>query len=285
MRNKVFWREEAVNILVELIGSFLVSIALYNFAVNAAFPMTGFSGIALILYRLFGLPIGTVTIVLNIPVALLCYRLLGRGFFIRSIRCMLISSLMVDYIAPLLPVYNGDRLLAAVCTGVLGGFGYAMIYMRGSSTGGSDFIIMGVKAVRPHLSLGKIVLVSDGLIVLAGGVLFQDMDGIIYGCLIAYIYSLVVDKLMYGLNAGKLAIIITGQGAVVTQAIEKACGRGATLLDARGGYRQDKKEVVLCACSNKQMYAVEKAVKQVEPAAFIIILESNEVLGEGFILR
>ena len=104
------------DVAVELIGSFLVAIGLYNFALFAEFPMTGFSGIAMILYRLFGLPIGITTIVLNIPVAIICYRLLGRGFFLRSVRCLIISSLMIDYIAPLLPVYSGDRLLAALCT-------------------------------------------------------------------------------------------------------------------------------------------------------------------------
>ena len=104
----------------------------------------GFSGISIIFYRLFHIPIGFSTILLNIPVAILCYKLLGKKFFISSIRCMIVSSLIIDYVAPLFPVYQGDRLLAALCTGVFGGIGYAMIYTRNSSTGGSDFIIMAV---------------------------------------------------------------------------------------------------------------------------------------------
>lgn len=287
MDKRWFWKEEAVTLLMELVGSFMVSIALYNFAAQAEFPMTGFSGLALILYRLFDLPIGVTTILMNVPVALLCYKLLGRAFFLRSVRCMLISSLMVDYLAPLLPVYTGDRLLAAICTGVLGGFGYALIYVRGSSTGGSDFITMAVKAARPHLSLGFIVMALDMAIVLLGGAIFRDMDGIIYGCIISYIYSLAVDKLMYGMNAGKLALIVTApeSGGRVSQAIQEACDRGVTLLNGRGGYTNEDKAVVMCACSNKQMIQVERAVRRVEPAAFIIILSSHEVLGEGFIQR
>lgn len=255
MDKRWFWKEEGITLLLELVGSFMVSIALYNFAAQAEFPMTGFSGLALILYRLFDLPIGVTTIVLNIPVALLCYKLLGRAFFLRSVRCMVLSSLMVDYLAPLLPVYTGDRLLAAICTGVLGGFGYALIYVRGSSTGGADFITMAVKAVRPHLSLGLIVLSLDVCIVLLGGVIFRDMDGVIYGCIISYIYSLAVDKLMYGLNAGKLALIVTSpeHGPRVSRAIQEACDRGVTLLKGRGGYTDEDKSVVMCACSNKQM--------------------------------
>lgn len=279
---KIWDKEVSIDILTEIVGSFLVALALYNFALMAEFPMTGFSGISMILYRLFGLPIGFTTVILNVPVALLCYKLLGKEFFFRSIRCMIISSIMIDYVAPLLPVYHGERLLAAICTGVLGGLGYAMIYMRNSSTGGSDFIIMAVKAVRPHLSLGKIAFLSDVGIVLAGGFIFKDMDGIVYGMIINYIFAIVVDKVMYGINSGKVALIVSDSGTEIAEQIDQYCGRGSTLLDARGGYKQDRRDVVMCACSTKQMYLVEKAVKKTDPDAFLIIMESNEVLGEGF---
>lgn len=282
MLKKVIKSKWYVDVAVEVLGSVLIALALYNFALMAEFPMTGFSGISMILYRLFGVPIGFSTILLNIPVAILCYKLLGRGFFFRSMRCMVISSLMIDYLAPLLPVYRGDRLLAAICTGVLGGLGYAIIYMRNSSTGGADFIIMSVKSLRPHLSLGKITFLSDVGIILAGGIIFRDMDGVVYGMIINYIFAIIVDKVMYGMNAGKVALIITEHGPEVAEIIDETCGRGSTIINARGGFKQEKKDVVMCACSTKQMYLVERAVKQQDENAFTIIMESNEVLGEGF---
>ena len=279
---KLFGNEWVKDTLVEILGSILTGVAIYNFAVPAAFPMTGFSGLALIVYRLFHLPIGAVTIVLNIPVALLCYRLLGRQFFFRSVRCMILSSLFIDLAAPLLPQYTGSRLLAAICTGVLGGIGYAVVYMRSSSTGGSDFVVMAVKAVKPHLQLGRIIFVTDALIVTLGGILFRDFDGVIYGLIIDYIYAVVINKIMYGLNAGKLAMVVTDFGQQVADKIDEVCQRGTTILQARGGYRGDKREMVVCACSNKDMIHVERAVKAVDPRAFTVILDSNEVLGEGF---
>ena len=112
----------------KFIGSIFIAAGIYNFAVQAKFPMTGFSGISIILYRLLNVPIGLSTIALNIPLAIICYRLLGKKFFVSSLRCMLISSLIIDDVAPLFPVYEGDRLLAALCTGVFGGIGYALIY-------------------------------------------------------------------------------------------------------------------------------------------------------------
>ena len=106
----------AKQIFWEIIGSILIAIGVYNFAIHAEFPMTGFSGISIILYRLWSIPIGFSTILLNIPVAILCWKLLGKGFFLRSVRCTIISSVIIDYIAPLFPMYEGSRLLAALCT-------------------------------------------------------------------------------------------------------------------------------------------------------------------------
>lgn len=276
------WRRIAQDTLFEIAGSFLIAIALYNFAVKAEFPMTGFSGIALIVYRLTGFPIGVTTMLLNVPVALMCYRLLGRGFFLRSLRCIVISTVMIDYVAPLLPVYEGERLLAALCTGVIGGLGYALIYIRNSSTGGSDFIVMAIKSFKPHLEMSRIIFLSDALVVIVGGVIFRDPDGIVYGFIINYLYGVMVDKLMYGLNSGKLALIVTGKGDEMAELLDRVADRGSTVIHAHGGYTKSDKNVVMCACNAKQLYAAERAIKALDPEAFMVILNSHEVWGEGF---
>ena len=275
-------KELAIQLFWEIIGSIFIAAGIYNFAVQAEFPMTGFSGISIILYRFFQIPIGLSTILLNVPVAFLCYRLLGKNFFLSSIRCMIVSSIFIDYLAPLFPVYKGSRLLAALCTGIFGGIGYALIYTRNSSTGGSDFIIMAVKALKPHLSLGNISFLSDVGIILIGGILFRDVDGIIYGMIVNYLFAIVVDQVMYGINAGKVALIVTTHGKAVCDAIASTCNRGTTILPARGGYKEERRQVVLCACSTKEMYKVQQTAKETDPASFVIIMESNEVHGEGF---
>ncbi|MBQ7797312.1 MAG: YitT family protein [Lachnospiraceae bacterium] len=275
-------KEFAIQLFWEIIGSIFIAAGIYNFADQAEFPMTGFSGISIILYRFFQIPIGLSTILLNVPVAFLCYRLLGKNFFLSSIRCMIVSSIFIDYLAPLFPVYKGSRLLAALCTGIFGGIGYALIYTRNSSTGGSDFIIMAVKALKPHLSLGNISFLSDVGIILIGGILFRDVDGIIYGMIVNYLFAIVVDQVMYGINAGKVALIVTTHGKAVCDAIASTCNRGTTILPARGGYKEERRQVVLCACSTKEMYKVQQTAKETDPASFVIIMESNEVHGEGF---
>lgn len=275
-------KEIALDLFWEVLGSFLVALALYNFALHAAFPMTGFSGIALIFYRLFGLPIGLTTIVLNIPVAIACYRLIGRDFLLKSIRCMVISSLMIDYVAPLLPAYEGGRMLAALVTGALGGIGYAVIYMRKSSTGGSDFIIMAARALKPHIKLGAIAFLSDIGIILAGGVIFRDVDGIIYGMIINLLFAVVVDKVMCGLNSGRVGLVVTQRGEEICALIDSRTGRGSTILEARGGYRNQTRQVVMVACNPKEMYQIERAIKELDDSSFMIVMSSNEVHGDGF---
>lgn len=278
MNKKEFW----IDILVEVTGSMLIAAATYNIALYAEFPMTGLSGIALILYRLFGIPMGFSSLVLNIPLALLCYQIIGKRFLLKTVRCMVISALLLDYGAPLLPVYEGERMIAAILTGVLGGIGYGMIYTRGSSTGGADFLIMAVKAWKPHVNLGTITFLIDAGIIFAGGFIFRDVDGIIYGMLINYIFAIMVDKMILGLNCGKVALIVTEHGKEICQAVDQCCMRGSTILDARGGYQETKKDVVMVAGSNKDIHLVEKTVKAADPDSFIIIMESKEVHGEGF---
>lgn len=275
-------KELFYDILWEVIGSILIAFAVYNIALTAKFPMTGFSGIALIFYRLYQFPIGLTTLVLNIPVAFLCYRLIGKTFMLKSLRCIVISSLMVDYVAPLFPVYEGNRMLAAIMTGTLGGIGYAVIYMRKSSTGGSDFLIMAAKAIKPHIKLGTIAFLSDIGIIIAGGIIFRDMDGIVYGMIINFLFAIAVDKVMCGLNSGKIGLVVTEHGADVCDLIDQCSGRGSTILDARGGFRKHAKQVVMVACNDKEMYQIQKAVKHFDDDAFMIVMNSNEVHGEGF---
>lgn len=275
--------ELAKDVTIDFIAGLLIAFGVYNLANSANFPMVGFNGIALILFKLFGLPIGTVALLMNIPVAIFTYPILGKKFFLKSARTILITSFVMDFIAPLLPVYEGDRLLAALCCGVLSGLGYAMIYMRGSSTGGADFISMALRAKNPHISLGTITFVMDFVIVLLGTVLAtKDVDSLIYGVIVTYLLSIVIDKVMYGIDEGKVTLIVTEHGPEICGRIDQVLGRGSTILKGMGSYSKTEKDVVMCACNNKQMYGIRKLIKEVDPKAFLVIMESNEVVGEGF---
>ncbi|MBQ8802918.1 MAG: YitT family protein [Tyzzerella sp.] len=276
-------KEIAVDLLMDFAGGLLIAIGVYNFAAASEFPVAGISGIALIFYHFFDIPIGIMTVLLNIPIILICYKLLGRTFFLKTLKTMAIATFSMDILAPLLPVYEGDLMLSCICMGLISGLGYALIYMRDTSTGGADFIVMAVRKLRPHLSLGKIIIVMDCTIVLIGGLLMGgNIDRIIYGLIGSYLLSVVVDKVMYGLDAGKLTLVVTEHGYDVAERIDALTSRGATILRGEGSYSKQDKEVVMCACNNKQMHMVHKAVKEVDPSAFLVTMEANQVRGQGF---
>ncbi len=280
---KLNWKELAIDILVDVVAGLLIAVGVYNFALNADFPVEGFSGIAVILYHLFGLPVGLGLLVLNIPAAILSFKLLGRTFFLKSIKSTIITSLIMDCVAPRLPVYTGDRFLAALCMSVLCGVGYAMIFMRGSSTGGQDFISVPIKKMMPHVTLGTINIVQDVAIILLGSALvFRDIDGLIYGIITTYLIAMVMDRIMYGIDEGKLTLIVTESGEEIADQIDRYSGRGSTILKGTGSHSKNRKDVVMCACNNKQMYTIKKLAHRIDPKAFTIIMESNEVIGEGF---
>ena len=273
----------ALDLAADIVGSLLIAIGIYNFATASEFPVTGISGIAQVLYLYFGLPIGTMTTLLNIPIILVCAKVLGVKFVMKSVRTLLISNFFMDVVAPILPIYRGDLMLSCICMGLISGLGYALIFLRDSSTGGLDFISLTIRALKPHLSLGKIITLVDCSVLLVCGLLMGgNVDKIIYGLIATYIVSVVVDKVMYGMDAGKVTLIVTEKGYDVAEKIHELTERGATLLKGVGSYAKTDKQVVMCACSHKQMHMVQKAVKEVDSNAFLVMMEANQVRGEGF---
>ena len=272
-----------LDLAADIVGSFLIAIGIYNFATASEFPVTGITGIAQVLYIYFGLPIGTMTTIINIPIILACVKVLGVKFVVKSLKTLLISNFFMDVVAPLLPIYEGDLMLSSICMGLFAGLGYALIFMRDSSTGGVDFISLTIRALKPHISLGRIIVIVDCALLLVCGILLGgNVDKIIYGLIATYIVSVVVDKVMYGLDAGKVTLIVTEKGYEVAEKIHELTERGATLLKAVGSHTKTDKEVVMCACSYKQMHMVQRAVKEVDSSAFLVMMEANQVRGEGF---
>lgn len=275
-------KELGIDLLCDLAGAFLFNVGIYNFAINAEFAPVGVSGIALILRYLFGLPMGITSIFLNIPILLVSYKLLGRRFLLRSMKSMVIFALVLDYVVPVMPVYNGNPLYAAACTGIFSGLGLTIVYLRNCSTGGVDFLVMAIRKIFPHLTIGQISLVVDAIVIISGSFVFRNLDAVILGMLSSIVTTMVIDKIMYGLGAGKLVFIVTSHAAEVAARIEEATGRGSTFLQGQGSYSLDEKKVVMCACNNSQVVPIRRAINETDKEAFMIITDSNEVFGEGF---
>ena len=212
------------NLALEVIGCFVSALGLYSFAVAAGVPVTGVAGIGAILFRLFGLPIGVTNIIMNIPIVLICFKYLGKDFFFRSVRCMVLFAIFTDYVLAALPVYQGDRMLATICGGVISGVGDALIYMQNSSTGGLDFITMAIKSRHPHMPFGNLTFAAALAVILANGLVFHDVDSIIYGLIFNFLSSYIINRMMFGFNACMMALIVTSDGFLSTLSLRRATG-------------------------------------------------------------
>ena len=278
---------KAKNILLDLIydiiGSIFYGIRIYTFSKIGNFAPGGMSGLALIMNYLWHLPIGLTTLVLNLPLILLSYKIVGKEFLLKSFKTICISTFFLDVIFPHFPVYTGSRFMAALFSGIFLGIALALFYMRGSSSGGTDFLTMSVKVLRPHLSIGMITMLIDLVIIFLGWPAFGTVDAVLYGLTATILTSLVIDKIMYGMGSGTLLIIITEKGEAVAARISDVIDRGSTEIKAKGSYTQDNKDVLLCACSKSQAYMVRRLAHEVDKNVFIMVTETNEVYGEGFL--
>ncbi len=271
-----------IAIFYDIVGSFLFAVGIYTFAYNANFAPGGLYGIALLINHFISIPLGTITLLFNIPIGIICYKYMGRAFLLNSIRSMTIAAFFTDVVMPKIPTYSGSPLLAAIFMGLCAGGGLSLIYMQNSSTGGSDFVILMLRKRHPHLSVGQITLITDGAVILTGGFVFKNVDAVLFGIISSVTATTVMDKIMFGSKSGALAMIVTPLGHAVAQAIDNTVGRGSTRIRVIGSYTKQIKEMVICACSKKQIASIRHTIKSIDPDALIIVTESKEVFGEGF---
>ncbi len=266
----------------DILGGILMGLGIYTFAVGGDFVPGGVSGLALIIYRFLGFPIGVSTLLINIPIVLISFRIMGNGFLFRSAKSMVITSFLIDTVFPLFPVYQGEPLMAAVFTGLCNGLGLSLIYNRGSSTGGSDFLILSIHKKIPYISVGTMTMCIDGSIIVLGGLLFERVDAFLHGLIATVIATLVIDRMMLGAVSGKMLFVISSSGPEIAKEINSATGRGATMLEGIGTYTGRQRQVVLCVCSKREVPRMRRIIYAVDPRAIVTVSAYEEAFGEGF---
>ncbi|MBQ6159614.1 MAG: YitT family protein [Oscillospiraceae bacterium] len=287
---KINPRTLAIDILFDIIGCTLYGAGIFNFAYAANFAPGGVSGLAILINTLTkglpfapnGIPIGTAMLLINIPVIILCFKALGPAYFARSVKTMLFSSLIVDYLMPHLWIYQGDPMLAAIFGGILAGAGLTCIYLRDSSTGGSDFVILAIQKKRPQLSLGVVSLAVDGVVILLGGIVYGTVDAALYGLIMTITYSIVIDKIMMGNDSRKMMTIITSDGVGVSGRITHEIERGVTLLKGKGGFTGAEKDLLICACSKTEVFKIKRIVHEMDATSFVMVSSIDAAYGKGF---
>lgn len=243
----------------------------------------GITGVGQILNHFFPiLPIGTVVILLNIPLFLLGWRLLGGHLLISSLYAMFVSSAFIDLINLFYTFEPMDPLLACIFGGVLMGGSLGVVFLHGATTGGTDLIARLLKLKLAWLPMGKLLLGIDLVVIVAVALAFRNLYSALYGVVALYISSLVMDGVLYGIDNAKVAYIISDAHERITDAIIHDIDRGVTILQGQGAYSGAEKKVLLVAFKQRQIVALKRTVKEIDPAAFLIVCEAHEVLGDGF---
>lgn len=272
----------AIDMVFTLVGCIIFAVGIYVFIQPNQIAPGGVSGISIMLHYLTGLPVGALSLLINIPLLLLAWKFLGWKFTGQTLMSVATLSFMLDCVAVLLPQYEGDPLLAALFGGALIGTGLAVVFMRGFTTGGTDIISRLLQLKYPYLQLGKILMVIDLIVILTSAYVFGRIETALYGMVAVFTSSRMVDSLLYGMDTGKLVYIMSCRAVELSERIIEGLGRGCTILKSTGAYTKQDSNVLMVAVRRPQYYILKKMVREMDPKAFIIVTDATEVLGEGF---
>lgn len=278
MKVKSLW----LDIAKTVVGCALFALGLDMFLLPNELNSGGISGLAMILEELLGFgTVGSITLLLNLPLFVLGGLKIGKKFFWGSLLGMILMSLFIDLFA-YLPVLETESLVGAIYGGVICGLGGGIVFSSGHSTGGSDIVVRLLKKKWPYVPLGIFTTMFDVVVAVLTGIVFQNFEHVLYCIISVFVTGRVVDAVLYRFDYSKVALIVTKHHDQVAERLGKELHRGATFLDGEGSYSHEKKKVVLTAVKQHQISEMKDIVAEIDPDAFIIVQEAHQVLGDGF---
>jgi uncharacterized membrane-anchored protein YitT (DUF2179 family) len=264
------------------LGSVIFALSFDWFFAPNQIGLGGLTGLAQVINVLLPwVSVGILVTVLNVPLFLLGWKLIGRHLLVSSLFSMLVCSAAIDGIALLYKFPAMDTMLACLVGGAAMGVGLGMVFSQGSTTGGTDVVARLLKLKFPWLPMGKLVLIPDFVVLALVAVVFGSVNAALYGLVALFISTVVIDKMLYGLDESKVAYIISDSWRKTADAI-LARERGVTILSAAGAYTGNEKHVLLVAFKQREIVEVKRIVHKIDPHAFLIVCNAHDVLGEGF---
>ncbi|WP_010237190.1 YitT family protein [Clostridium arbusti] len=263
-------------------GTFFYSVYVALLLNPAKIGTGGILGISLSLHNLFNFKIGITTVILNIPLFLFGFKLLGKKFAIKSGLIVLISSLLIDYIGAtfhhfyIIPV--SDKLTASIFCGVVSGIGMAMLFMGGGSTGGLDISAKIVKNHMKSLHLSHVLLVQDICVYIFVGIVMGPQS-VLYALIMSFIRSKTIDAMQEGISSSRQCIIICNNTEEIIHEVNEKLDRSVTVLKAVGGYSHNTKNFLYVVVQKTQLNTLIVIVKNIEPTAFVTVSPVNDILG------
>ena len=261
------------------LGAVIYALAFDWFVAPNQIAMGGVTGLAQIVNALVPvLPVGVLSILVNVPLFLAGWRLLGGRLLVSSLYAMAVSSLAIDVIAWMHTFPPMDPILATLYGGAGMGVGLGLVFSQGATTGGTDIIGKLLKLKFPWLPIGKLVMIPDMVVVILAAVVFGTVNAALYGLIQMYLLSKVMDMILYGWDTSRVAYIITDRWEETVLDMN----RGVTLLQGKGAYTGAEKQVLLVAFRQREIVPIKRMLREIDPKAFFIVCDAHEILGEGF---
>ena len=281
------------NILAIILGAGVFSFAIHYLVIPFHLYEGGATGLTLITYYLFKIPVSTTNLIINIPLFIIAWKLLGsRTLYLSILGTFSVSAWLKFF--EILPAskhlqeyffsaLDGDVLLACLGTGIVMGIGLGTIFNAGGTTGGTD-IVARIFNKYTSISMGRLMLTVDFVVISLVLLVFKDLRMVSYTLMFVFITSRVIDLIAEGGFAGKGFLIVTSKPTELAEAINEKLNRGVTYLKGQGFYSQQDLQIVYCVVSRNEMQQMKKIINNVDPFAFTTISEAHEILGEGFTL-
>ena len=278
---KALWKQYNW-ILVTIVGSAIFALGFSLFLMPNDMNPGGISGLAQVLVEVLGFgSVGTVAFLMNLPLFLLGGVKIGKKFFFGSFLGMTLSNALIDLLAAV-PFPVVEPLMGVLYGGVICGFGLGIVFMAGTSTGGSDILVRLLKLRYRNVPIGQISMAFDVIVVILTGLVFHDVSKALYTGLTAFLCGQMVDAVVYRFDYSKIVLIISSEYEKIARQIGMKLDRGATFLHGEGSYSHMETKVVLAAIKKHQLAELKELVTAIDPNAFIIVQEAHQVLGDGF---
>ena len=246
-------KEFRLDLIFMTAGSVIYAVGLNGFTAPNNIAPGGVSGIAIVLNYLFGTPVGTVILLINVPIIIWAIIEIGYKLVTKTMLAVVLNCLLY-------------------------------VFMRGATTGGTDMIARLLNHRLRHLSMGKLMLAVDGCVVLFSAIVYKSIESAVYACIVIFVSTKIIDTILYGTDAGngKMFFIMSRKNDVIADRIIKEMDRGLTFLKSRSGYLKQDGEVLFCAVRRFEVFRISEIIREEDPDAFVIVGDAGEIAGEGF---
>ncbi len=273
---------EIRNGLYIVAGSVILALGIVLFLAPNKIATGGTPGMAILLSYLIDLPIGSLMLLINLPLLLIGGRMLGKAFAIRSVVAIFLTSMLIDLSTVILHLQplSHDTLLATLYGGIGIGIGVGLI-LRGNASAGGTTVIARLVASRSHYKPGQVILAFDVFIIIASGFVFQDIERALWSMISIYATAKCIDMILTGTLSEKVVHIATGRVEQLSQAIIDRLGRQGTILTGTGLYKDEKKTLIFVTVEARRITLLRDIIRENDPDAFMVVMDAAEMLGRG----